>query len=251
MPKICDENKTRLSALAQFIDFLSMHHGITETNDLMMYISGYNISSINKAKRELKMRTYSQEPIPKSVDGNCAPIPKCEPIPAHLFPNEEPIPIQPCARAYKESSSKINNTTNKQNTESEQVDSWHPFNGSTDLVVSVVCEWVHDLDLAKSWIRDALALSGNDAEMVKTAILTTKQKIAGGQMITSPPRFTDGIIQKMKGNKAQDKEIADKAKASNKLLLKANPNFQLVQPYDPNDPNDTRGELPDDNETWI
>ena len=110
---------------------------------------------------------------------------------------------------------------------------------------------VHDVDLSKSWIRDALALSGNDAEMVKTAILTTKQKIAGGQMITSPPRFTDGIIQKMKGNKAQDKEIADKAKASNKLLLKANPNFQLVQPYDPNDPNDTRGELPDDNETWI
>ena len=255
MPKSCDENKTRLSALSQFIDFLSKHHGITETNDLMEHISGYSISSINKAKRELRLRTYSQEPIPNSVNGNCEPIPKCEPIRRNLFPNCEPIPIQPRARAYKESSSKINNTTNKQNTESEQVDSWHPFNGSTDLIVGVVCEWVHDVDLAKSWIREALALAGNDAEIVQSAILTTKKKLAAGQMITSPPRFTDGIIQKLKGNKAQDKAVADKTKANNSAMLKADPRFRLEDylpaPYDPNDPNDKRGELPDDDETWI
>ena len=243
MPKICDENKTRLSALAQLIQKYAEFENITKTSDLAK-LTQYSERAIWKAKTELECSEKECTVNSSSVKSSAEPL-------HSSAQSGTRVQSEPRAHAYKESSTKINNTTNKQNTESEQVDSWHPFNGSTDLVVSVVCEWVHDVDLAKSWIRDALALSGNDAEMVKTAILTTKQKIAGGQMITSPPRFTDGIIQKLKGNKAQDKEIADKAKASNKLLLKAKPDFQLVQPYDPNDPNDTRGELPDDNETWI
>lgn len=107
MPKIHDENKTRLSALAQFIDFLSTHHGITDTNDLMGYISGYNISSINKAKRELRMRTYSQ-----MGTYSQEPMRNCEPIPANLCAIEEPMRNSPRVHARIENPSGLNNIIN-------------------------------------------------------------------------------------------------------------------------------------------
>ena len=99
------------------------------------------------------------------------------------------------------------------------------------------------------------AFADEDAEIVKAAILQTKQKIDDGKIITNCPRYTTGTIQRMKGDKAQAQAAAEKTKSNNSAMLRTDPSFRLQdylpKPYDPNDPNDTRGELPDDNETWI
>ena len=247
MPKICDENKTRLSALAQLIQKYAEFENITKTSELAK-LTQYSERAIWKAKTELECSEIECTMNSSAVNSSAETL-------HSSAQGGNRVQSEPRAPARIENPSGLNNTTNKQNTESEQVDSWHPFNGSTDYVLGVVCGWVQDVDLAKSFIKDSLAFANEDAEIVKAAILQTKQKIDDGKIIMNCQRYTTGTIQRMKGDKAQAQAAAEKTKSNNSAMLRTDPSFRLQdylpKPYDPNDPNDMRGELPDDNETWI